>query len=182
MTDTTTAVTTWTIDPAHSAIEFAVKHMMFTTAKGRFQDFSGTITLDERDIGNSNVDVTIKPTSIDTQSEDRDNHLRSADFFDADNFPEATFRSTSVEPAKGDNLRIAGDLTIKGVTRPVVLNAEFQGRGANPWGQEVIGYEARTTFSRKEFGLTWNQALESGGVLVSDEVKLNLDIQAGLAA
>lgn len=181
MTDSRTATTTWNIDPAHSAIEFAVKHMMFTTAKGRFQDFSGAITLDEGNLANSTVDVTIKPASIDTQSDDRDSHLRSADFFDAENFPEATFHATSVESAGGDDLRITGDLTIKGVTQPVVLDAAFQGRGANPWGQEVIGYEAKTSFSRKAFGLAWNQALESGGVLVSDEVELNLEIQAGLA-
>lgn len=182
MTDTATATTTWTIDPAHSVVEFAVKHMMFTTAKGRFQDFSGAITLDEQNVGSSSVDVTIQPASINTQAEDRDAHLRGVDFFDAERFPDVTFRSTSVESAGGDDLRITGDLTITGVTRQVVLDAAFQGRGKNPWGQEVIGYEATTRFNRKDFGLTWNQALESGGVLVSEEVKLNLDIQAGLAS
>ena len=181
MTDTMTRTTTWTIDPAHSVIEFAVKHMMFTTAKGRFQDFSGAITLDQENISTSQVDVTINVASINTETEDRDNHLRSADFFDVENYPEATFRSTSVESAGGDDLRITGDLTIKGETKPVVLDATFLGRGTNPWGQEVIGYEATTRFNRKDFGLTWNQALESGGVLVSDEVKLSLDIQAGLS-
>lgn len=178
-TATTTTTTTWTIDTAHSAIEFAVKHMMFTTAKGRFQEFTGAIIIDEQDHRNSSVDVTIDVSSISTQADDRDNHLRSADFFDVETFPEATFRSTRVESTGNDNLRITGDLTLKGVTQPVVLDATFQGRGTNPWGQDVIGYEATTKFSRKAFGLSWNQALESGGVLVSDEVKLSLDIQAG---
>ncbi len=182
MTDTDTTTTTWTIDPAHSAVEFAVKHMMFTTAKGRFQDFSGTITIDEQNLANSTVDVTTRPASINTQSEDRDSHLRSTDFFDAEQFPEATFHSTSIESAGDDDLRVTGDLTLKGVTQPVMLDATFQGRGTNPWGQEVLGYEARTSFSRKDFGLTWNQALESGGVLVSDEVRLTLEIQAGPAS
>jgi len=182
MTDTATTTTTWTIDSAHSVIEFAVKHMMFTTAKGRFQDFDGTITIDEQDVTNSIVDVTIKPGSISTQAEDRDNHLRGADFFDVETFPDVTFRGTSVESAGGDDLRVTGELTIRDVTRPVVLDAAFQGRGTNPWGQKVIGYEATTKFSRKAFGLGWNQALESGGVLVSDEVKLSLDIQAGLTS
>ncbi|HEV2123514.1 MAG TPA: YceI family protein [Chloroflexota bacterium] len=177
-TQTTTRTTTWTIDPAHSVIEFAVKHMMFTTAKGRFQDFDGTITLDEQTMENSRVDVTITTASIDTQTEDRDNHLRSADFFDVETYPEATFRSTRIEPQRGNEFVLYGDLTIKGQTSEVRLDASFLGTGTNPWGQEVAGFEAKGTFKRKDFGLTWNQALEGGGVLVSDEVKLSLDIQA----
>lgn len=179
MTDTVTRTTTLTIDPAHSVIEFAVKHMMFTTAKGRFQDFAGTITFDEQHIENSSVEVTIQTSSVNTNTEDRDAHLRSADFFDAEQYPEATFRSTRVQSKGGNDFTITGDLTIKDVTKEVTLDATYQGSGKNPWGMEVAGFEARTSFNRKDFGLVWNQALESGGVLVSDEVKLSFEIQAG---
>lgn len=181
MTEAATRTTTWTIDPAHSVLEFAVKHMMFTTAKGRFQDFSGTIVFDEQNVQDASVEVVIKTASIDTNTDDRDAHLRSADFFDSENYPEATFRSTRVEPKGGSDFTVYGDLTIKDVTREVVLDAAFQGTGKNPWGVEVAGFEAKTSFNRKDFGLTWNQALESGGVLVSDDVKLSFEIQAGRA-
>jgi polyisoprenoid-binding protein YceI len=176
MTDTATT-TTWTIDPSHSVVEFSVKHMVFATAKGRFSDVSGTITLDNENIANSSVNVEIGAASIDTRDAKRDEHLRSADFFDVETFPTLTFTSTKVEP-KGDDLRVEGDLTIHGVTRPVVLDAEFNGQGANPWGQQVISYSAQTKINRKDFGLNWNAALESGGVLVSDEVKISLELEA----
>jgi polyisoprenoid-binding protein YceI len=185
MTDTAmkTTTTTWTIDPAHSVLEFAVKHMMFTTAKGRFSDFSGTITFDPKNVTASSVEVTIDTASIDTRTTDRDAHLRSADFFDVEQYPTASFRSTSVEAdeADDDNFLIHGDLTIKGITKPITLKAEYEGSGVNPWGVEVAGFEAKGKFSRKDFGLNWNQALESGGVLVSDEVKLSIDVQAAKA-
>ena len=177
----TKTTTTWTIDTAHSVLEFAVKHMMFTTAKGRFQDFSGTIAFDENNVENSSVDVTIQTASINTNTEDRDAHLRSDDFFAAEQHPEATFRSTKVEPKRGNDFTVTGDLTIKGVTNQVTLDATFHGTGTNPWGVEVAGFEAKGSFNRKDFGLTWNQALESGGVLVSDEVKMSLEIQAAKA-
>lgn len=176
MTDTATT-TTWTIDPAHSVVEFAVKHMVFATAKGRFSEFSGTITLDRENVANSSVNVEIGAASIDTRDAKRDEHLKSADFFDAENFPTLTFTSTKVE-SKGDDLHVEGDLTIRGVTRPVVLEAEFNGQGVNPWGQQVISYSASTKINRKDFGLNWNAALESGGVLVSDDVKINIEIEA----
>jgi polyisoprenoid-binding protein YceI len=181
MTDTATTTTTWTIDTAHSVLEFAVKHMMFTTAKGRFGDFAGTFNFDPNNVAASSVEVTIQTGSIATNTADRDAHLRSADFFDAEQFPTATFRSTSVE-GDADDLVIKGELTIKDVTRPITLKAEFQGTGVNPWGVEVAGFEAKGKFNRKDFGLNWNQALESGGVLVSDEVKLNIDVQASKAS
>jgi polyisoprenoid-binding protein YceI len=180
-TATTTTTTTWTIDPNHSVLEFAVKHMMFTTAKGRFEDFAGTIKFDPDNVASSSVEVTIQTASIATNTADRDAHLRSADFFDAEQYPTATFRSTSVE-GDGEDFVIHGELTIKGITRPVTLKTEYQGTGINPWGVEVAGFEARGKFNRKDFGLNWNQALESGGVLVSDEVKLSLDIQAAKAS
>lgn len=186
MTDTMmkTTTTTWTIDPAHSVLGFSVKHMMFTTARGRFSDFSGTIEFDPENVAASSVEVTIDTASINTSTADRDAHLRSADFFDVDEHPTATFRSTSVEADEDDDddFLIHGELTIKGITKPVTLKAEYEGTGVNPWGVEVAGFEAKGKFNRKDFGLNWNQALESGGVLVSDEVKLSIDVQAAKAS
>ncbi len=169
--------TTWTIDPAHSVVEFSVKHMVFATAKGRFSEFSGEINLDKDNVANSSVTVEIAAASVDTRDAKRDEHLRSADFFDVETYPLLTFTSTRVE-AKGDDLRVEGDLTIRGVTKPVVLEAEFNGQGTNPWGQQVISYSASTKINRKDYGLNWNAALESGGVLVSDEVKISIEIEA----
>jgi polyisoprenoid-binding protein YceI len=177
MTDTATRTTVWTIDPAHSVVEFSVKHMMFATAKGRFSDVSGTITVDNENIERSAVDVTIGAASIDTRDEKRDAHLRSADFFDAENHPTLTFTSTRVE-RDGDDLKVTGDLTIRGVTRPVVLEAEYNGQGVNPWGQQVLSYSAKTKINRKDFGLNWNAALETGGVLVGEEIKIQIEIEA----
>ena len=180
-TGTATAVqaaSIWTIDPSHSEVGFAVKHMMISSTKGRFSDIQGAITLDERDLGRSRVEVAIGVASIDTRDEKRDGHLRSGDFFDAERWPTMTFRSTGVEPLRGDRLRITGDLTIRGVTRQVVFEAEQTGRGTSPWGTEVIGFSADTKINRKDYGLTWNVALETGGVLVGDEVKVHLDVEA----
>ncbi len=178
MTDTATATTVWTIDPAHSSLEFAVKHMMFTTAKGRFSGVKGEIVVDNENIANSAVKVEIDAATVDTRDEKRDEHLKAADFFDVVKFPALTFSSTNVEPAGGSELTVTGDLTIRGVTRQVVLDVEFNGEGRNPWGQSVIGYSATTKFDRTDFGLTWNAALETGGVLVSDDVKISIEIEA----
>jgi polyisoprenoid-binding protein YceI len=172
------ARTTWTIDPVHSRVEFAVKHMMITTVRGSFTGVTGTITLDETDLGRSSVNVEIDAASIDTHDAQRDAHLRTADFLDVERFPTITFRSTSVEPKGDDDLRVIGDLTIRGTTRQVTLDTTYNGRGTNPWGQEVIGYEAETTINRKDFGLEWNVALEAGGWLVGDDLKITIDIQA----
>ncbi len=177
-TQTQTTTSVWTIDPAHSNVEFAVKHMMFTTVKGRFAGVDGQIELNEQDLADSFVNVTIDVNSVDTREEKRNAHLRSADFFDVEQHPEMTFKSTKVESDGDDEFKVIGDLTIRGVTRPVVRDVEQTGRGTNPWGQEVIGFEARTKINRKDYGLNWNAALESGGVLVSDDVKISLDIQA----
>ena len=178
MTDTQTAQSTWTIDPTHSSVEFAVKHMVFATAKGRFTDVKGTITLDQETISNSSVTVEIGAASIDTHDDGRDAHLRSAEFFDVETFPTITFASTSVERGRGDALTITGDLTMHGVTKQVVLDAEFNGRGSSPFGHQVLSYSAKTSIDRKDFGLTWNAALDTGGVLVSDEVKITIEIEA----
>ena len=178
MTDTATRTTVWTIDPSHSLVEFAVKHMMFTTAKGRFSGVTGEITIDNENVANSRVEVEIDAASVDTRDEKRDDHLKSADFFDVEKFPSLTFASTKLEVADGSDLKITGDLTIRGVTREVVLAAELNGEGTNPWGQSVIGYSATTRINRKDFGLNWNAALETGGVIVSDDVKITLEIEA----
>ena len=179
-TDKTSQETTtvWTIDPSHTSAEFAVKHIMFTTVKGRFSGVKGTITLDEDNHAASAVDVEIDVHTIDTRDEKRDGHLRSPDFFDAAHYPTITFRSTKVVPTGEHTAKITGDLTMHGVTREVTLDAEETGRGRSPFGTEVIGFTATATLNRKDYGLNWNAALESGGVLVGDEVKITLDVEA----
>jgi polyisoprenoid-binding protein YceI len=175
------ATTIWTIDPTHTAVEFAVKHMMFTTVRGRFNKLTGTIIVDEQNPANSRVDVEIDATSIDTGVPDRDAHLRSADFLDAEKFPTLTFRSASVQGAlakEGDEFEVAGELTIRGTTMPVTLTATFQGLGKDPWGNQRSGFAARTELDRRQFGLTWNQALETGGVLVAHNVRIEIEAQA----
>jgi polyisoprenoid-binding protein YceI len=173
--------TVYAIDPAHTLVEFSVKHMMFSTVKGRFADFSGTIAVDEQNPTNSTVDVTIDAASVDTRQEQRDAHLRSADFFDTETYPTITFRSTRVEPIREDELKVYGDLTIRGVTREVALAATYNGRGVTPWGSQVVGYSATTQINRKDFGLTYNAALETGGVMVGDTIKIALEIEANPA-
>jgi polyisoprenoid-binding protein YceI len=167
----------WQLDVAHTQIWFSVRHMMFATVKGQFGAFAGEIVVDETDPTRTRVSVEIDTASIDTRNEQRDGHLRSADFFDVENFPKLTFVSRRVDRS-GDRLEITGDLTIRGVMREVVLRAEETGRGKDPWGQEKIGFTAETKIDRKDFGLVWNQALETGGVLVSDEVRISIDGQA----
>jgi polyisoprenoid-binding protein YceI len=178
----TTAATIWAIDKAHSVVELAVKHMMFSTVKGRFANVAGTIVLNDDDLSASSVIAEIDAASIDTREAQRDAHLRSADFLDVENFPTIAFRSTGVVPRGRDRFVLVGDLTIRGVTQEVSLEAELAGKGTDPWGGQRVGFSASTTINRKEFGLTWNQALEAGGVLVSDQVKINLEIQATLQA
>ncbi len=173
---------TWTIDAAHSGVHFTVRHMVVSKVRGKFGRFSGTITYDAARPAASSVVATIDVSSIDTGVEQRDGHLKSADFFDAARFPEMTFRSKHAEPAGADRLRLTGDLTIRGVTREVSLDVELGGRAKDPWGGERVGFSARTSLDRKEFGLTWNQALEAGGVLVGDRVDIELEVEAVSAA
>jgi len=172
---------TWNVDPSHSEVGFVVRHLMVSKVKGRFADVSGTITVAE-DVLQSSVQASAKVASIDTREANRDAHLRSADFFDADNYPELTFRSTALR-AKARDFEMDGDLTIKGVTRPVTFTLEFNGAAANPLaeGAATAGFSAETEINRKDFGLEWNVALESGGVLVGDKVKIVLEIEAGKA-
>jgi polyisoprenoid-binding protein YceI len=175
-TVSTPTAATWTIDPSHTHAEFAVRHLMISTVKGRFADVQGTVRTDESDPANSQVDVTINVSSIDTREPQRDAHLRSADFFDADNFPQIKFRSTRVSGG-GSSFKVTGDLTIRGTAREVVLDVTTEGRGKDPWGGERAGFSATTRIKRSEFGLTWNQLLEAGGVAVSDEVKISIDVE-----
>ena len=177
MTTATTATTTYKIDKAHSEATFQVRHLL-TKVRGRFSDFEGVIHYDANTPERSSVKATIQATSIDTNEPDRDKHLRSADFFGVDEFPTLTFTSTRVTKKGAESFDVLGDLTIHGVTRPVTLNVSFLGKAKDPWGNERLGFEAETTINRKDFGLTWNAALETGGFLVGDEVKITLSVQA----
>lgn len=173
-----TATTTWNIDPAHSAAEFKVKHMMISNVKGHFARVTGTLTLDEYDLGRSQVNATIEAASLETRDAQRDAHLKSADFFDVEKFPALTFQSAKISLVKDGELAIEGNLTIRDVTRKVVFSAEGPTPPAkDPWGNMRVGVSATTRISRKDFGLNWNAALESGGFLVGDEVTITLDVQ-----
>ena len=174
-TPTTTA---WTIDPAHTEVGFSVKHLMISTVRGRFGDVRGTIRLDGDDLTRASVEAEIATASIDTRQEQRDAHLRSADFFEVEKYPTINFRSTRIERVADDRYRVVGQLTIRGVTREVSLDVTNEGRGRDPWGGERLGFSATATIDRRDFGLTWNQALETGGVLVSNEIRVSIDVEA----
>ena len=168
--------TTWKLDPSHSTVEFSAKHMMFTTVKGRIADVEGTVTVNGTTPDSATVHATMKAASIDTRTEQRDQHLRSADFLDAENFPDVTFTSTKIEGPR-EKFRMTGDLTIRGKTLPITLDVTYEGTGKDPWGNERMGFSANGKIDRREFGLVWNQALEAGGVLVSNDVKIQIDAQ-----
>jgi polyisoprenoid-binding protein YceI len=168
----------YTIDPAHSTIGFVARHAMVTNVKGSFQDFTGALHLDGTDPSRSTASLDVVMDSIETGNADRDGHLKSADFFKADEFPTMTFRSTKAEALGGDDYRITGDLTILGTTRPLTIDLEFNGAAKDPFGNERVGFEGKAEILRSEWGLTWNAALETGGVLVSDKIKLSFDISA----
>lgn len=170
--------TTWTLDPVHTQVEFAVKHMMIAKVKGRFTGVTGTIEMDEADPSRSSVVVEIDASTIGTRDEQRDAHLRSADFMDVENYPKIVFRSRRIEPVAENRFRVVGDLAIRGVTREVVLEATDEGRGKDPWGGERAGFSATTRIDRLDYGLTWNQALETGGILVGNEVVISLEVEA----
>jgi polyisoprenoid-binding protein YceI len=169
---------TWDIDPAHSTVEFSVRHMMVTTVKGQFQKVKGTVELDEKDASKSSVEMSMETASIDTREQKRDAHLKSADFFDAAKFPALTFKSTKVEKAGKGKLKVTGDLTMHGVTKPVVLMVEGPSASIkDPFGRTVRGVMATGKLDRKDWGMTWNKALDSGGMVVSDEVKLEINAE-----
>jgi len=179
MTMVETEATSWNIDPQHSEVGFEIKHMMFAKVRGRFEAVEGTIVLGPEDaIEQSRVEVLLQAGSINTGQAQRDEHLRSADFLDVERFPTLSFASTSVRREGSGELRVEGNLTMHGVTRDVELVGVETGRGSDPWGHERVGFAAETTIDRRDFGLTWNQALEAGGVLVGTEVKIRLEIQA----
>jgi polyisoprenoid-binding protein YceI len=167
----------WDIDVGHSAVHFWVRHMVISKVHGRFARWSGAIELDAQDLSRSSVEVRIEASSIDTQVADRDNHLRSADFLDVAKHPEITFKSRRVEKANGA-LRVTGDLSLHGVVREVTLEAEFAGTGKDPWGNERAGFSAKASLDRREFGLVWNAALETGGVLVGEKVEIAIELEA----
>jgi polyisoprenoid-binding protein YceI len=171
---------TWTIDQAHSALGFSVKHLMISKVRGSFAAFAGSVTVPE-DRYASSVEVTIDPASVSTGDANRDRHLRTGDFFDVENHPQWTFRSTAVKPDGADEFLLVGDLTIRGVTRQVALEAEFEGVTRDAWGNTKAGFSAEAEISRKDWGLEYNAALEAGGVVIGDKVKLSLDIQLAKA-
>jgi polyisoprenoid-binding protein YceI len=170
--------TNWEFDFVHSSINFHARHLMVSKVHGRFTKWAGTLQLDEQDLTRSQLDVTIDASSIDTREEKRDQHLRSADFLEVDKFPTITFKSTSIERDGDEEYKVVGDLTIHGVTRQVTLAVEGGARVTDPWGGTRTGFSAKTSISRKEFGLTWNVALEAGGFLVGDKLDINLEIEA----
>jgi len=177
MADLSASTGTWDIDPTHSTIGFAARHAMIAKVRGRFAEFTGSITMDGANPAGSSADLTIVTASITTENDDRDGHLRSPEFLDVETFPTITYTSTSVV-ANGSTFTVTGDLTIRGITRPVVVEWELLGIGQDPWGGTRMGFEGKAEISRKDFGLTWNVALEAGGVLVSDNVQLLFDVEA----
>ena len=168
----------WQVDATHSAVNLTVRHMVISKVRGRFAKWNAKLALDTADLSRWAVEVDIEAASIDTGVADRDAHLRSPDFLDVEKFPALRFRSRRVDPVGKDRLRVVGDLTIRDVTREVVLDVELGGQGKDPWGNQRVGFTASTSLNRKDFGLTWNQALETGGVLVADRVDVEIELQA----
>ena len=169
---------TYAIDPSHSRIGFVARHAMVTKVRGSFNEFEGTGLFDAEDPSRSNLQLTIKAASIDTRNADRDNHLRGNDFFDMETYPEIRFVSTAVERLDDQDYRVAGDLTIKGTTRPVTVDLEYTGAAVDPFGNSRIGLEGTATINRKDWGVTWNAPLETGGVLVGEKVTLEFEVSA----
>ena len=172
-----TGVTTWTIDPVHSLVEFAVKHLMIATVRGRFGDIKGTVQYDDSNPKNSQAEIEIPVTTIDTRTEQRDNHLRSPDFFDVERFPTLKFKSKRIDGDVNGEFTLVGDLTIRDQTREIALDVEFQGRTKDPWGGDRMGFEASGKINRKDFGLHWNQALDSGGWVLGDDIKMTIAVE-----
>lgn len=169
---------TYNLDPAHTRLGFVARHAMVTKVRGQFTDFSGTLNIDADDPTRSSAEVTIQADSVATGNPDRDNHLRNNDFFDAPAYPTWTFKSTKAEQVDDETYRLTGDLTIKGVTKPITLDFEFTGAAKDPWGNTRLGFEGRTTINRKDWGVEFNVALEAGGVLVSDKITIEIDVAA----
>lgn len=168
----------WQVDGAHSAVNLTVRHMVISKVHGKFTRWNAKLEVDTADLARSSVEVEIEAASIDTGVADRDNHLRSPDFLDAQKYPTLRYRSRRVEALSKDRLRVVGDLTIRDVTREVVLDVEYGGQGKDPWGNQRVGFSATASLNRKDYGLTWNQALETGGVLVADRVDVAIELEA----
>jgi polyisoprenoid-binding protein YceI len=169
---------TWNIDASHSSIHFSIRHLVIAKVRGQFTRWSGAFTVDGTDFTTAQVSATIDAASIETGVADRDKHLKSPDFFDVTTFPEITFKSTRVEGAAKEHWKLIGDLTIHGVTREITLQVEHSGGTKDPWGNQRLGFAAKTSIERKEFGLVWNQVLEAGGVMVGDRVDIEIDVEA----
>jgi len=184
MTTTATSTTQetltgdYTLDLAHTRIGFSARHAMVTKVRGQFNEFNGSVSLDAENPANSKVEITIKAASVDTRNADRDAHLRSNDFFAMEEYPEITFRSTRVEQASENEYYVTGDLTIRGTTKPVTVNFQLTGSAADPWGNFRVGFEGQTTINRKDWGVSFNAAMEAGGVLVSEKVNLEFEVEA----
>lgn len=172
----------WNIDTTHSSVGFSVRHLMFAKVRGRFAKWQGTVRLDPDDLTHASVNVVIDAASIDTGVADRDNHLRSGDFFDVEHAPELTFTSTKIEAVGGDRYKVYGELSIRGITREVVLDVEHGGQAKDPWGNQRVAFTATTSVNRTDFGLKWNRLVEAGGVLVGERVDIELEVQAVQAA
>lgn len=172
------APTTWAIDTSHSSVGFTVRHLVISKVHGQFTRWTGDLHLDPANLPASSVNVTIEAASIDTREPQRDGHLKSADFFNVEQYPHLTFKSTDVAVGANNTFTVTGELTIAGTTKPVTLEVESLGGAKDPWGNQRVGYSARTTIDRREFGLTYNQALEAGGVLVGEKVEITIEIQA----
>jgi len=177
-TDFSTLTGTYAIDPSHSRLGFVARHAMVTKVRGSFNEFDGTATIDGDNPSNSSVHVTIQVASIDTRNQQRDDHIRTNDFLDVEKYPQITFSSTSIAHVGGNDFEVTGDLTIKDVTKPIAIEFEENGSARDPFGNLRIGFEGKSVLNRKDWGLTWNAALETGGFLVSDKIKLEFDISA----
>ncbi|TLS52563.1 YceI family protein [Paenibacillus antri] len=172
------ALTKWAVDPTHSSVDFSIKHMMISKVKGTFTSFDALIEADPQDLTTANISFTVDLASVNTNNADRDNHLRSADFFDVENQPQLTFVAKSIRKTGDGEYNVTGDLTLHGVTRLETFAVTFEGEGKDPWGNEKVGFSANGSLKRSDYGLTWNAALETGGFLVGDDVKVSIELQA----
>jgi polyisoprenoid-binding protein YceI len=175
------AITKWNLDPAHSNIDFSIRHMMIAKVKGSFESYSAEIEADPEDLTSASISISIDVTSVNTRAADRDNHLRSADFFDVENFAKMTFVSKNIVKTGENEYEVTGDMTIRDVTRTETISVTYEGSGKDPWGNVKAGFSGSGSLKRSEYGLTWNAALETGGVLVGDDVKISFEIQAAQA-
>ncbi|MEH7106703.1 YceI family protein [Bacillus sp. JJ1764] len=173
--------TKWALDTVHSSVDFSVRHMMIANVKGTFNSFNATIEADPTDLTTANIDFTVETASVDTRNKDRDAHLVSGDFFDSENHPNLTFKASKIEKTDDGEYNVTGDLTLRGITKQENFAVTFEGQGKDPWGNEKVGFSAMGSINRSDYGLVWNAALETGGVLVGDKVKINLQIQAAKA-